>query len=233
MSVAYQASSSAVSGTATSTTITWPGSPSGQLLIAAFAFEVGSGTGPWVSSAASGGWSRCFYQAPSAAGCGLEVWNTQGWSSGASTMFNFGASYPYVATGIVYTGQYTGAGNVVRASLSDAVTGNDPDAPSLYVYEGEMVVAFAAEKLSSPGWVSPAGYSERLDNSRGGGFGNAELTAADKLAAIEGLTGSLGFTATSAGGTDKGATATIAIRAAAQIVAATSPMIAIEFGVAL
>lgn len=233
MSVAFQAASSAVSSAgASSATITWPGSPSGQLLIAVFGFEVGAGTGPWVSnSGLSAGWQRCFYQPPSATGSGLEVWNVQEWNTGPTTTFNFASSYPYVAQGLVYTGQYTGAGNVVRASASQTVTGNNPSAPTLYVYAQEMVVALAAEKLSSPGWASPSGYSERMDNARGGSFGNVEITAADKLAAVEGLTGALQFTATSAGGSDKGATATIAIRAAGSVVAATSPLILVEYAV--
>lgn len=230
MSIAFQAASAAVSsGGASSATITWPGAPSNQLLIAVLGFEVGTGTGPWVTSTPQPGWQRCFYQDPSATGCGLEVWNVQQWTSGPSTTFNFGTSRAYVARGLVYTGQYTGAGNVVRASVNQSVTGNSPSAPTIYAYQNEMVVALGAEQLSSPGWDPPSGYTERIDSARGGSFGNVEITAADKLAALEGFTGALPFTATSAGGSDKGATGTIAIRESAAVIAATSPMIHVEY----
>jgi hypothetical protein len=234
--IAFQAASAPQSSAgASSATITWPGSPSGQMLLAVFGFEnVLAASGPWVDHSESGGWERAFYQPPSAdGGCGLEVWNTQGWSSGPTTKFDFVASEAYVAEGAVYTGQYTGAGDVVRASVSRQVTGDDPAAPSAYVFASELVIVAAADLLATPGYgtPTPAGWTKRFDNARGGAFGNVEITIADKLAATEGNTGDIPWSAVTSPAGAHGATATLAIRAAAAVIASTSPLLVVEYAI--
>lgn len=237
--IAFQAASAAQSGNAASTTITWPGGPAGQLLVAVFGFEgVAAGSGPWVvDSSTSGGWQRLFAKAPSAAGCGLEVWQTFDWSSGLSTLFDFDTARNFVARGLVYTGQYdTGDGtNPIRAWTARDWTGDDPEAPSVYAFENEMLIAVAAEQMQSPGFgtPTPAGWTERIDSSRGG-FGNVEITAADKPVTVEGESGVIPWSAAAATGASDGATGVFAIRPAATVtpLGATSPLIAVEFDAA-
>lgn len=234
MSIAFQGASAAVSSSlASSSTITWPGSPSGQLLLAVFGLEnVNVGSGPWVSGTPGfGGHARVFYQEPSAnGGNGLEVWVANGWSTGAFTTYTFTGSYAYVGQGYTYTGQKTGSG-VVRAYASQAWTGNNPEAPAVYTFANEMLIVAAADQLQSPGYgtPTPSGWTKRDDQKRGGTYGNVEITAADKLTTVEGDTGAIPWSATASTGTTKGATATLAIRPAAALVEATSPLIAIEY----
>lgn len=230
MTIALQGTSAAVSSSgATSATITWPGSPSGQMLVGIFGFEAVT-SGPWITGTNQGGWARSCYQAPSASGNGLEVWNTNGWSSGATTQFNFTGTLAYVGIGRVYTGQYTGAGNVLRAGTTAQVTGNNPAAPSIYAYINEMVVVCAASQLNSSGYTAaPTGYADLSSAARGSAHGNVEIGTADQVATGEGNTGSLTFTATAAAGGTKGATATLVIRGGPAVVAATSPLISIEY----
>ncbi len=240
MALAFQAASAAISGTATSGTITWPGSPTDQLLIAVFGFEgVASGSGPWIDHIDDGlslhGWKRVGYQAPSATGCGIEVWDLWDWDSGPSTAFSFVSSLPYVARGLVYTGQYVDAefaADGVRASTTLQVTGDDANAPSVYAYDNEMLVVCAAQELQTPGWGTPTGCTQRFDSARGGSYGNVEITAADKSVS-EGDTGLIPWDTVAETGSSKGATITLALRPVAAVVAATSPLIAVEYAVAL
>lgn len=199
------------------------------MLVGIFGFE-GVTSGPWISGTVQPGWSRTCYVAPSASGNGLEVWNTQAWSSGATTQFNFSGTLSYVGIGRVYTGQYTGAGNVIRGATTAQVTGNNPAAPSIYAYVNEMVIVCASSQLNSSGYsAAPTGYADLSSAARGSTHGNVEIGTADRVAAVEGDTGALAFTATATSGAIKGTTATLVVRAGPAVVAATSPMISIEY----
>jgi hypothetical protein len=211
MSIAFQAASAAVTGTATSGTITWPGSPSNQMLIAVFAFDAVT-VGPFVKdSGTSGGWSRAFSQAPSASGTGIEVWASTPWSSDATTTFNFFASETFVAQGIVYTGQFQG--DAVRATSSQAWTGANPQTPAIFSFAGEMLVAVAGDTLAAGGFgtPTPGGSTSRFDSTLAGA-GTAELTAADRLTAVDGVIGPFTWTATGSPVGAHGAAGVLAIK---------------------
>lgn len=244
--IAYQDKSAAVSGTsAAGMTITWPGSPAGQLLLMVLGVEGASpGDGPWIvlddgnvfgGLSSASGWRRVLSRAPSATGSGLEVWAVI-WTSGPSTVAWFGGAHlTFVAQGLVYTGEYdpgvplTDDPSTVHSAASAAVSGDNPTAPSVYAFADELVIALAADQLQSPGYAAPAGWTDRFDSARGATFGNVEITAADKPITVEGDTGSIPWSATASPSGAKGATATLAIRAADAIVAATSPLITIEY----
>ncbi len=246
--IAFNAVTSAQAGTASTTQLTWVGSPNGGILLALFGFEgVAPGSGPWIDenghdldvSGAGHGWKRLFYQAPSNTGCGLEMWGTCDWSSGADTDFPFLASYSYVARGAQYTGQLSDTsghvtGGTYRAVTSSQWTGNNPEAPSVYAFENELVIAVSALEMSSPGFgtPTPSGWSQRLDSARSG-FGTVEITLADTLMEVEGATGQIPWSASAETGSSKGGTATLAVRPTAAVVAATSPLIAVEYAVPL
>lgn len=229
MTIAFQAASAAQSSpSASSTTITWPGAPPGQLLLAVFGFEgVAGGSGPYVASSSQAGWERAFFQAPSGSGCGLEVWNVQFWSSGPTTTFNFVSALPYVAQGLVYTGQFTGAGDVIRASSSQAWTGNNPQAPAIFAFANEMLIAVAAEQMAGGGFGTPTltGWTQRLDSARGGVSGNVEITAAESLQGFAGTVGPVPWAANAASPGDLGATGIFAIRGASALPTSSSPLI--------
>lgn len=232
MTIALQGTSTPVSSPgASSATITWPGSPGGQMLLAIFCFEgQAAGSGPYITSTVQSGWGRSCYQAPSATGNAIEVWNTQSWSSGPSTTFNFAGSVPFVGVGRVYTGQYTGAGNVIRAGVTAQVTGNNPAAPSVFAFANEMVIACASSQLGAGGYsAAPPGYSDLFDTIRGGVIGNVELGTADQLQGADVNTGSLVFTANAASGATRGTTATLVVRALGQTPVSTAPYVLLSF----
>lgn len=238
MSIAFQGISSAISsGSASSGTITWPGSPSNQLLLGIFGFEnVNANSGPWISDTdGATGFARLFYQNPSAnGGCGLEVWLAKFWSVGASTPFNFFTTRAFVAIGATYSGQYTTVDgsiiDVVRATTQQTWTGNNPQGPDVYALVNEMVITVGAIQLQSPGYGSaPAGWTKRADAARGGTFGNVEIVIGDQLIALEGDTGAIVWTANAASGSSKGAMATFAVRPAATPPVSTSPYILAEY----
>lgn len=243
--LAFQAASPAVDGASVSSlTITWPGTFTAQLLIAVLGFEgvlaaggggTGSFDGGWVASIGDGvsthGWIRACLEPPSAdGGNGLEVWYLWSWDAGPTTQFNFDAARTAVAQGAVYTGQLDSAG-ALRAATAAQVTGDDPAAPSIYAYVDELLVACAADQLQSPGYgtPTPAGWTKRFDNARASTYGNVEITLADAPVTVEGDSGTIPWAATAAAAGTKGATATLAIRPTAAVVAATSPLIAVEF----
>ncbi len=247
--IAFKEVSSIVSGTGTSIDMPRPaGVTTGDLLIVVLGFEgVASGSGPWVVPgdgsdtnivSVPGGWKRVCYQSPSATGNGLEVWAAIH-GSGIHVVFPLTGSLPYSSQTASYTGEYETSMSIfdgaIRAATTAQWTGDDPEAPSVYVYSEEMVVAVGADQLASPGWgaPTPAGWTSRMDAARASSYGNVEITLADKPATVEGNTGTIPFSANSASGSNKGATATLAIRPTAAVVAATSPLIAIEYATAV
>lgn len=218
MPVTFQAAGSPDSGTHSSSTLGFPGTPSGQMLLAVYAFEnVAAGSGPWISSSTGGGWSRTFYQAPSGGnGCGLEVWNTLDWSASPTNVFNFAASETYVGCGLVYTGQFfDGSTSPVRAVAQQAVTGSPVATPSITAFAGETLIAVAADTLAAPGFgtPNPSGAVQRFDAFRSA-YGNAEATAADYPVAAGGSVGPFTWPATPSSGTARGAAAVLAVRPA-------------------
>lgn len=223
MAIAFESLSSLDSGAAgTSTTLDWTAggsTPSGQTLIAILGFEgVAAGSGPYVSSVSQAGWNYLATQPPPATGNGLEVWYTNGWSSGNTTTFNFGVAETWVARGLIYNGQFRGIGAAIRTFTAQQWTGNNPQAPSITPFTGEMVIAVASDQLAGVGYgapTSPAGYTLRIDNARAGVFGNVEITAADHLATVGTPTGAITWTTNTATGTTKGATMTFVLRAPA------------------
>lgn len=229
MAIAYESVSTEDKGTATTATPVFSGTPAGQMLLVVFGFEgVAPGSGPWVASVSEGGWYRRLYQAPSATGCGLEVWGTHGWSSGTGPTFTFGSSMSFICRGVVYNGTYNAEG-VVRATATDQWTGDDPETPSLFAFAGELLITFAVLELQVfPGFTAPSGFTERIDNSRAG-FGTVEIDNADKLVAVEGEQGPFTYTASAETSGSKGATAIMAVRPADAPPVATSPMISVEY----
>lgn len=231
MSIAFQAASAPNSGSPSSTMrITWPGSPSGQLLVAIFGFEgVNPGSGPWISGTPGfGGWSRAFFQEPNAnGGCGLEVWTATNWQTGGFTDFQFFSSYNVVGTGIVYTGEAIDVGNAVRVGIGQAWTGNNPQSPSAVAFQGEMAIICAADTLNASGYTHPSGWSgNRFDNARGGTTGQVEITAADLLSVVDGNVVPTPWTATVSPGGAHGATGILLVRPPSIPVQAGSPYLA-------
>lgn len=232
MAVTFQAAGTPVSGTAASATLPIPGSPNGQMLVAVFAFEgVAAGSGPWVTKVGlppaplpSGGWMNTFFQAPSAAGAGLQVLNTFNWQVGATVTFTFDAARTFVGAVLTYTGQYfdSGVTNPARASASQQWTGDHPATPSILAFTDELLIAVAADTLTAPGFgtPNPTGSVQRLDAERSA-FGNAEVTAADFQVAAGGTWGPFTWPASASPGTAKGTTGILAVRP--QVEAAPSP----------
>lgn len=219
MAVVIESVGPVASGSAqSSATLTFSGTPAGQLLLAVFAFEgVGAGSGPYISSSVGGGWSRTFYQPPAGgSGTGLEVWNTLDWSIFSTNTFNFGASYSYAARGLVYTGQYfDGSTSPVRTVVQQSVTGSPIATPTVTAFTGELLIAVGGFTLAAPGWgtPNPAGAMQRFDSARSG-YGTAEATAADYQVAAGGLLGPFTWPATASSGTAHGATGLFAVRPA-------------------
>lgn len=248
MSIALLGSSSASTNGATSLSIPDPGVVIGDLWVIALGFEGrAAGSGPWVQPWQSGDgtdvigehthWQQVLYQAPSATGCGLEVWAAIiiGVGSGPVTA-NFTASYAAAAASVGYSGIYGTDildGGTVRASAKDQWTGDDPECPSVYAYQRELLLAVSAIQLQTPGYgdPTPSGWDTKVDKARNNTYGNVETVIAAKPVTLEGSTGVIPFNANSAGGSDKGATATLAIRPADAVLAATSPLIHLEYAV--
>lgn len=201
-----------------------PGQAVGDLIIAVCAFEgVASGSGPWVTDdptdvGTAQGWKRVCYQAPSATGVGLEVWSAI-YSSGSGATFHFDTTRTCVISRGAWRGVYQPTGQItdgaVRDSATAQVTGNNPNAPSIFAFQNELVIACGAHTLNSPGFgtPTPAGWTKRIDVARASTFGNAESTIADMTAAANGTTGLIPWSATTTS-SPKGATATLAIRPA-------------------
>lgn len=248
MSIFYQGATNFDSGVAAHTGIlTWPASPTSQLALAILGVEgATAGSGPWIDPNATHppydnngtGWYRVLFQAPSATGNGLEVWASV--HGGGTTQFAFlaGATLTYAIQGLLYGGTYVAAPNtdpstngMISASASAQVTGDNPAAPSVFAFQNELVVACAADQLQAPGYgtPTPAGWTQRIDNTRGGGHGNVEITGADTTVGVTGTTGTIPWAATAATGTTKGSTATLALRPASQPPAATTPVMRFSY----
>lgn len=244
MAATWKANSSAVVGTGTVVDMPRPAGVSvGDLLIVILGFEgVAAGSGPWVvpgdgsDSHVAGnptGWKQICYQAPSATGCGLEVWAAIH-NSGTDAKFNLVSSLSYAACTVSYSGEYLGDGTIfagaIRGAATAQVVGDDPAAPSIYGFANETIVAIGADLLHTPGWgtPTPAGWQNRLDTARSG-YGTVEITAADHQMTAEGDSGSIPWSALAAAPGDAGATATLSIRPTPPT--ATSPLIAVEFAV--
>lgn len=251
MAISYIGAAPAVSGAAQtfSGDLVWPDSTQTDLILAVFGFEDVT-TGPYIQYDPTGahgviegtGWVRLLTVAPSATGCGLEVWaGFRG--TGSATAFLFTGTYDYVARGLQYRGEYNPGGvsyvdfvngnGTVRAYTTDQVTGDDPACPAVYAFVDELLIALAADQLTTPGFGTPTppGWTSRVDSKRGGSFGNVEITAADRLVTVEGDTGAIAFDATADPSGAKGTTATLAIRPAAALVATTAPYVSVEFPV--
>lgn len=194
------------------------------LALLVLGFEgVGAGSGPWVDPSGSGpgtgilgpgsGWLKILHQAPSATGCGLEVWVANWGASSTSIQANFTSSLAAIMALLFYDGAASGAGSgsTVRASASAQVTGNNPTAPDIYAYQNELVIRVAAQKVNSPGYTAPTGNTQQLDAARGNTHGNIELAVADAIAAVNGNAGTAAFSAATTS-SPKGATASLAIR---------------------
>lgn len=246
MSITYESSSSAsTTGSQSSLTVSFPaGAAAGDLFVLAIGLEGrASGSGPWVDPSGSGpgtgilgpgsGWTLIGYQAPSATGNGLEVWAAV-YGTGSNVEIDFTGSYAAVAAISCYRGVLddTDENRVVRTSAFQQWTGDDPECPAVVAVRREITVACAAHQLTTPGYgnPTPSGWTTRVDAKRGGSYGNVEVCIADKLAVSDGDTGTIPFAATAASGSStKGATATLAVRPLAEVFAATSPLIAVEF----
>lgn len=244
MSISFTGSSSAsTTGSQTSVTISQAGG-SGDLMVLALGFEGrAAGSGPWVDTSAatpgSGiigpatGWYQVGYQAPSATGNGLEVWAA--FHGGTTAQANFTGSYSAIAAMAAYSGVIAAAigSSVLRDSTFAQWTGDDPECPSIVAVRRELVVACAAHELQSPGYgdPTPPGWTTRVDAKRGGAFGNVEVAIADIVAAADGATGQIPFNATAETGTTKATTATLAVRAPAEVFAAGSPLVHVEYAV--
>lgn len=248
MSITYVASFTAQSATgATSVTMTTPvGAAAGDLAILAVGFEGrAAGSGPWIDPSTAtpingvmgegSGWTKLLHQAPSATGNGLEVWAALLDPVPQTHQVIFTGSYNAIAVESLYRGVYAPGGLVtegaVRLAEKQQWTGDDPECPDVYVYTGERVVAIAAQQLLSPGFGDPTpdGWTTRTDGKRASTFGNVEVAIADMFVTEEGPTGVIPFNANSASGSNKGATATLAIRPSPP--ASTSPLILVEYAV--
>jgi hypothetical protein len=248
MAITFLNAASPVSGSSvTSVSIPRASSTLDDFLLIVLGFEgVAAGSGPWVvdssGSAQLGtteGWARVCYQAPAATGCGLEVWAAINHGISAVTA-NFASAKTLIAQMFAWSGEYHGGptdfiadGGTFRAATTEQVSGDNPQAPSIYSFVDELVVVCAADELQSPGYgtPTPAGWTKRDDQKRSA-FGNVEITLADKITTVEGDTGSIPWAATAAAAGSKGATATLAVRPPASPPTATSPLIAVEFAVA-
>lgn len=220
MSWVFQAASAAkVTGAGvSSTSITWPGSPNYQLLIAVFGFEgVNTTDGPWITGTPfSTGWKRATFQPPSVnGGSGLEIWIGSPWTSGALTNFSFTGNLTFVGRGLVYSGEYyavSGDNAALRSAQTAQVVGNNPASPNSFAYQGDMALAVAADSLQAGGYGNPttAGWgTARFDDARGAA-GTVEITASDQLnLSANGFTGSALWGATATNPGTAGATAVL------------------------
>ncbi len=252
MSIVYIGSTSASVDAAATIDIDVPAtSDVGDFLAIAVAFEGrASGSGPWVKPWETGDpstvigeatdWKQILYQAPSATGSGLEIWAAIIVGAGATdepTTVNFTGSYAAAAGMVSYSGAYGShiLDGAVRAFAKQQWTGDNPEAPSVYAYDRELLIACSALELDSPGYGDPTpdGWDTKVDKARADTFGNVELAMASKITVIEGATGAIPWAATSDTGSDKGATATLAVRPVTTAPAATSPLIAVEYAVPL
>lgn len=195
---------------ATSVVIFTPGSlQTHDLLFVAFAFTtVGAGSGPYISGTPQGGWNRAGFQAPAGNGVGIEAWYAL-WDVGNQTTFNFTGTYSGVAREVNYRCP-AGVDSSLDSAGGQSQTGDNPVCPSIDTAQPDsLVIGVAGSLLASPGFVWPAPYTERVDNTRAG-FGTAEISYADANQAAPGATGTITTTATASPAGAEGATMTFA-----------------------
>lgn len=197
------------------------GAATHDFLLIALAFEAVT-SGPWVSDSntaahlgTSQGWKRLFVQAPSASGAGLEAWAAVNGGAGSVTV-DLLSSLTGIAVMLGWTGEYFTTGSIndgcVRDSESAQWTGANAEAPSLFAFQNELVIALAAQIVQSPGFGTPTpdGWTARFNGSRSSSFSNVSLTVADLVQPLNGDTGSIPWS-TTVSGSPKGATGTIAV----------------------
>jgi len=209
-----------------------------------------AGSGPWVDPTGdpfgipsvigvSAGWKRILYQPPSATGDGLEVWAGLLDPVPQNHTVELLGSYTVNAIETLWRGVYGPSGDIndgaVRAATSQQWTGDDPECPSVFAYADELLIAVGAHHVTTPGFgvPTPPGWNLRQDVERNGSFANVSCVIADKIVTVDGDTGAIPFNATGVSGTVKGATATLAVRPTASVPTETSPLIAVEFDVAV
>lgn len=198
------------------------GTQAGDLLIGVWAFEgVAAGSGPWIipnvgqlqpnGIGPAGAWYQYAFQAPGAAGVGIEVWCAIDSSASNPEAF-FAAAQNVSSVMCTYRGEYNPTGNILgappRLDPSQQVSGNQPPAPSVSVNVGELVVAVAGDTMGAGGFGTPSGFTNRVDHARGG-VGNVEATIADRVATVAGPTGPITFPTAASAAAAKGATATL------------------------
>lgn len=200
------------------------GTAVGNLLVAVYAFEnVAAGSGPWIipnigqfSSnfiGPSTNWLQACWQAPGAAGVGIEVWCAIH-QSGTQQQANFVAAQNVVTVAAAWSGEYNPGGTVgagtIRLAPTQQVTGNQPPAPSVNANNGELVVACYGDLMGASGFGNPSGFTNRIDAARSGA-GTVEAAIADATAVAAGATGPITSPNNAASSSTRGATATLAV----------------------
>lgn len=209
------------------------GTQAGDLLVGLWAFEgVAPGSGPWIipnvgqlqpnGIGPAGAWYQYAFQAPGAAGVGIEVWCAIDSTASNPEAF-FAAAQNVSSVMCTYRGEYNPTGNILgappRVATSQQVSGNQPPAPSVSVNVGELVVAVAGDTMTGAAFGTPSGFTNRVDHTRGAA-GNVEATIADRTATVAGPTGPITFPNAASGAAAKGATATLVFTLAPTVAAA-------------
>lgn len=225
MAFAFVGNANAVGTGVTSLTCNRPaGVAVGNLIVAVYAFEnVAAGSGPWIIPNAgqfstnfigpAEGWQQVCWQAPSAAGVGIEVWAAIH-GSGATQAAQFAAAQNVTTVTAAWSGEYNPtnliSGGAVRVATPAQATGNQPPAPSVAANSGELIIACAGDLMTGALFGTPSGFTSRVDVARAGA-GTVEATIADAVAPIAGPTGLIIFPNAAAAAATRGATATLAI----------------------
>jgi hypothetical protein len=209
------------------------GTQAGDLLVGLWAFEgVAAGSGPWIipnvgqlqpnGIGPAGAWYQYAFQAPGAAGVGIEVWCAIDSSASNPEAF-FTAAQNVSSVMCTYRGEYNPTGNILgappRLATSQQVSGNQPPSPSVSVNVGELIIAVAGDTMTGAGFGTPSGFSNRVDHARVGA-GNVEATIADRTATVAGPTGPITFPNNASGAAAKGATATLVFSLAPSVAGA-------------
>lgn len=228
MAFSFTGSTSASGAGVTSLDTNTPGGVSvGSLMVAVYAFEnVAAGSGPWIvpniSTAGNGvigpasGWMQVAWQAPSAAGVGIEVWAAI-YGSGTHFTANFAVAQTAVVVGAGWNGEYNPTslitGGPPRVASTSQVSGSQPPAPSVNANAGELIVACGGDLMTAGKFGTPSGFTNRVDVQRSGS-GTVDAAIADATALVAGATGPVTFPGTANPTSAKGATATLLFRPA-------------------
>ncbi len=203
------------------------GIAAGNLEVFVVAFEgVAAGSGPWIipnngqfSTNYIGpftNWQQVLFQAPGAAGVGIEVWAAI-YQTGTVHDAKFVTSQNAVGVACAWSGEYnpTGliSGGAIHASTSRQVTGDQPAAPSVTANSGDLVIAIGGDLMGGGGFGTPSGFTNRKDAARAGA-GTVEATIADATTTSAAPTGLITFPNAAAASTTRGSTATLAVAAA-------------------